>query len=112
MENRRYIGVLLADTLFEDVDTYMIRLLKKVPEYEELKKKRKELQYPFINSLYNFYESTNLTEEQDKRLRDEMEWLLVFRQYEHREHFWIGQQNVNKKMAGGICSAKNFGQNR
>jgi hypothetical protein len=33
-------------------------------------------------------------------------------QYEHREHFWIGQQNVNKKMAGGICSAKNFGQNR
>lgn len=50
--------VLLLDTLFENVDSCMISLLKEVTEYQELKKKREELwkKYPFINSLYDSYE--------------------------------------------------------
>ena len=36
-------GVLLSDTLFEKVDSCMIRLLKEVEEYQELKKEKEEL---------------------------------------------------------------------
>lgn len=58
MVHMRANDVLLLDTLFENVDSCMISLLKEVTEYQELKKKREELwkKYPFINSLYDSYE--------------------------------------------------------
>lgn len=86
----------LLGTLFENVDSCMIRLLKEVSDYQELKKKREELwqKYPFINSLYDSYESMSLTEEQHRILRDEMELSLAISQYERKEYFWIGQQYV------------------
>lgn len=89
-------GVLLSDTLFENVDSCMIRLLKEVPDYQELKKKREELwqKCPFINSLYDSYENMSLTEEQHRILREEMELSLAISQYERKEYFWIGQQYV------------------
>lgn len=89
-------GVLLSDTLFEKVDSCMIRLLKEVEEYQELKKEKEELwqKYPFINSLYDSYESMSLTEEQHRILREEMELSLAISQFERKEYFWIGQQSI------------------
>lgn len=94
-------NVLRADTFFENVDSYMIRLLKGEAEYQELKKRREELwqRYPFINNLYDSNESMSLTEEQHKVLLKEMELSLAISQYERREYFWIGQQSVLEYLA-------------
>lgn len=89
-------NVRMSDTLFENVDSCMIKQLKEVTEYQNLKKKWEELwqKYPFISSLYDSYDSISLTEEQHRILRDEMELSLAISQYERKEYFWIGQQYV------------------
>lgn len=89
-------NVRMSDTLFENVDSCMIKHLKEVTEYQNLKKKWEELwqKYPFISSLYDSYDSMSLTEEQHRILRDEMELSLAISQYERKEYFWIGQQYV------------------